>query len=48
MTSQINRIKFGYDATGLFRDAVATAGGRPDVPISDGLARFEKGYRHVQ
>ena len=43
-----SRIKFGYDATGLFRDAVATAGGRPDVPISDGLAGFEKGYRHVQ
>ena len=39
--------KFGYDATGLFGDAVGAAGGRPDVLIIDGLKGFGKAYRRV-
>ena len=39
--------KLGYDATCLFRDAVETAGGRPDILITDGLKGFGKGYRRV-
>ena len=36
--------KIGYDATGLFEDAIKAAGKRPDVLITDGLAGFKKGY----
>ena len=39
--------KISYDATGLFADAVAAAGKRPDILITDGLNGFKTGYRHV-
>ena len=37
--------KISYDATGLFADAVAAAGKRPDILITDGPSGFKTGYR---
>ena len=37
--------KFGYNAAGLFEVAVRTAGKRPDVLVTDGLAGFKTGYK---
>ena len=39
--------KISYDATSLFADAVAAAGKRPDILITDGLNGFKTGYGHV-
>ena len=39
--------KISYDATSLFADAMAAAGKRPDILITDGLNGFKAGYRHV-
>ena len=36
--------KIGYDAAGLFEDAIKAAGRCPDMLITDGLAGFKKGY----
>ena len=42
-----SKAKLGYDATCLFGDAAETAEWRSDVPITDGLKGFGKGYRWV-
>ena len=47
MAYDFSSTKPGYDATCLFRDAVETAGGCPDILIADGLKGFGKGYRRV-
>ena len=39
--------KFGYDATGLFRDAVDIADHYPATLITDGLGGFKTGYKNV-
>ena len=37
--------KFKYNTTGLFEATVKTAGKRPDVLMTDGLAGFKTGYK---